>query len=57
MPALPPPATGPELYLAAILAELRAMRATIEDPRPPATNTVQLREPAPSPPEPATKRK
>lgn len=46
---LPPPTTGVEMYLAAILEELRALRETLARPQPPA-DQVELREPAPREP-------
>lgn len=46
MERLPRPVTTPEAYLAAILDELRALRATLAPaPAQPATDEVELREP------------
>jgi hypothetical protein len=45
VPEFPPAATGTELRLDAILAELRALRAERRPPEPPA-GAVELREPA-----------
>jgi hypothetical protein len=53
---LPSPTTGPEMYLAAVLGELRSLRADIQalKPEPPAAsqlaaNVVDIREPAGTP--------
>lgn len=48
--SLPPPATGAEQYLAAVLGELRALRVAVEggsgEPTPTADGAVRLTEPA-----------
>lgn len=50
MITLPPPATTTELYLAAVLEELQALRADLAQPRAAApADTVELRGLAPSP--------
>jgi hypothetical protein len=43
---LPPPINGTEAYLAAILAELRAIRGLMESPERPSAE-IELREPEP----------
>jgi len=51
---LPPPGTATEMYLAAVLGELRAIRDRLDPPEVPAGEPVELTEPAP-PPAPARK--
>ena len=51
--SLPRPTTAAELYLAAILDELRLLRQATEQAQPVVTELVELREPVAPEPEPA----
>lgn len=56
MITLPPPATTTELYLAAVLEELRQLRAQLTPPASPALELAELRGIASSPAPVATNR-